>query len=98
LFFEAGTRISGLNGQTALLVVEISDTTLAYDKGRKAGIYARYGVSNLWVVDVNTLDTFVFSDPSPDGYRSTHVVGPTATLVPEFAPELAVRLSELKLI
>lgn len=78
--------------------MEISDTTLAYDKGRKAGIYARHGVKALWVIDVSTLDTYVFGEPSSEGYRSMRVVRPDQSLAPDFAPELSVKLSELQLI
>lgn len=37
----------------AILLVEVSDTTLAYDLGLKARLYAQSGVPEYWVVDVN---------------------------------------------
>src|SRR5438309_1973038 len=37
----------------ALLVVEVSDTTLSYDRNRKAPLYAQGGIADYWVVDLN---------------------------------------------
>lgn len=98
LFYEAKPKLAGLSPKTALLAVEIADTTVSYDKGRKAQVYARHGVRALWVIDANTLETYVFGEPSADGYRSLRVVRPDEVLVPDFAPELCVKLSDLPLI
>jgi Uma2 family endonuclease len=38
--------------KTALLVIEVSDTTLAYDRGRKASLYASRGIRDYWVVNL----------------------------------------------
>ena len=48
---------------TALLIVEVSDTTLAFDRGRKRELYAQANVSEYWIV--NLVDRFleVFRDP-----------------------------------
>ena len=96
LFYDSRYKVPDISPATSLLAVEIADTTLAYDKGRKAAIYARHGVKALWVIDVGTLETFVFADPASDGYRSLHVVGPGEILAPAFAPELGVKLAELQ--
>ena len=53
------------------LVVEVADTTLAFDLGRKAAIYARCGIAELWVVDVNSRAIHVFRKPGQSGYRET---------------------------
>ena len=81
-----------------LLAVEISDSTLAYDRGRKAKIYSNHHVRALWVIDVNTLDIHVFEKPGSDGYKSVRIVKPSETLAPDFAPELALMLAALPLI
>jgi Uma2 family endonuclease len=56
----------------ALLVVEVADTTLEYDLEVKCPMYARAGVAELWVVNVNRNELHVFRDPQ-FGY-STHLV------------------------
>ena len=95
LFYDGKSKIADLSPRTSLLAVEIADTTLAYDRGRKALIYARHGVPALWVINVNTLQTHVYSGPSPEGYLNMRTLEPDETLTPAFAPELAVKLGEL---
>jgi Uma2 family endonuclease len=47
----------------ALLVVEVADTTLAYDLEVKRPLYARAGVAELWIVDINRRELHVFREP-----------------------------------
>ena len=54
-----------------LLVIEVSDTTLAFDSKIKAALYARCGIAELWVVDVNDRAIHVFREPEEGGYRVT---------------------------
>ena len=51
---------------TALLVVEVADTSLFYDAGDKASLYAAGGIADYWVVDINHGQLIVFRDPRPD--------------------------------
>ena len=45
-----------LRGQNVLLVVEIADSSKRYDMGRKAKLYASFGVRELWVIDAVQAD------------------------------------------
>jgi Uma2 family endonuclease len=98
VFYDAAVTRDQLAPSNTWLGVEISDTTLGYDLGRKPRIYSNAGVRALWVIDVNTLETHQFSQPGIDGYKTLKTLGPNEVLVPDFAPELAVKLSELQLI
>ena len=51
----------------ALLVVEVSDTTLRKDRGYKAGLYARLGVPEYWIVDLEARRVEVRRGPLEDG-------------------------------
>jgi Uma2 family endonuclease len=53
---------------TIALVVEVSDTTLATDLGRKAHIYARAGVPEYWVVDLNEDRCLLHMGAGAEGY------------------------------
>jgi Uma2 family endonuclease len=94
-------RASGIRGLTAdnvLLVVEIADSSLRYDIGRKAALYASFGIHELWVIDAVRLTTRVFREPATDGYRNAYDFSPADRLVPLVAPEVfAARLDELEL-
>jgi Uma2 family endonuclease len=75
-----------------LLVVEVADTTLGFDLGTKVPLYARAGIAEAWVVDLQERAVRVFRDPSASGYRTSFAVSGeakvNATALP--AVELAV--------
>jgi Uma2 family endonuclease len=95
--FPRSQGLAGLSPATALLAVEVSDTSLGYDLGVKPRVYARFGVGELWVVDAVRLVVHVHRDPGPDGYGSIRVAPASELLVPFGAPELALRLADLDL-
>jgi Uma2 family endonuclease len=87
---------------TAALIVEISDTTLAYDRGRKANLYASRGVRDYWVV--NLIDRVVevrrkaAADPDADfghSYSETVIYRPGQTISPLGARKAKVRVVDL---
>jgi Uma2 family endonuclease len=63
VFYREEQPLAELNGPNALLVVEVADSSLSYDRGRKARLYASYGVRELWVIDAVKLVTFIYRDP-----------------------------------
>jgi Uma2 family endonuclease len=69
-FYPKAAGLRGLTAATGLLVVEIADTSLGYDLGRKAALYANFGIVELWVIDAVKLDTHIHREPTPAGYRS----------------------------
>jgi Uma2 family endonuclease len=97
VFYDKATGIRGLNQQTAHFVVEIADSSFAYDIGRKAALYASFGIPELWVIHAVRLETRIHREPSPAGYQFTLDLPPDQKLVPAFAPELAVTLAGLDL-
>lgn len=52
-----------------LLVVEVADSSIDYDFGRKLKLYARYGVQEVWIVNVQTETLHFFRSRSDVGYR-----------------------------
>ncbi len=93
----AAIKSYDLRGDTALLVVEIADLSLAYDQTTKAGVYARFGVREYWVIDAQSLSTRVHLQPGVSGYGMAHDRAATETVIPHLAPSLAVRLADLDL-
>jgi Uma2 family endonuclease len=97
VIYLRASGIRGLTAANALLVVEIADSSLRYDIGRKAALYASFGVRELWVIDAVRLTTRVFREPAADGYRDARDFGASDRLVPLLAPEpFALRLDELE--
>ena len=58
-----------------LLVVEVADTTLAYDRDIKVPLYARSGIPQVWLLDVNTKRLTVYLEPTAEGYRQVSTPG-----------------------
>lgn len=83
----------GVHPQTALLIVEVSVTTLRYDQ-RKATRYARAGVKEYWVVDGPGRRLIQHLGPTPDGYSriETHT---EAAIVQAQAGGAPVELKQL---
>jgi|ERR1051325_4960254 Uma2 family endonuclease len=81
---------------SSLLIVEIAVTSLRSDKTRKAPLYARQGVRELWVVDANQRKAWVHTGPTADGWSSEREVGPQDALRTAAIPGLTIKLGELE--
>ena len=98
VIYPRASGIRGFSADNVLLVVEIADSSLRYDIGRKAALSAGFGIRELWVIDAARLTARVFREPAADGYRDAQDFGPADRLMPLIAPEpFALRLDELKL-
>ena len=64
------------------LVVEVSDTTLSYDKTTKAALYARAGVPEYWIVNLNARTLIVHRAPTNDGYNELRTLNETDSVTP----------------
>jgi Uma2 family endonuclease len=84
------------------LVVEIAETSLAFDRGEKARLYARAGVGDYWILNLVDRVLEVFRDPEPDEtaphgwrYRTIERLGPNAAVSLLALPSIHVRVSDL---
>ena len=91
----AAIRTPDVRGDTALLVIEVSDTRYPYDTGAKAALYALHGVQEYWVIHARSRMTRVYRQPSASGYSDIREAAENEALVPLLAPALAVRLADL---
>jgi Uma2 family endonuclease len=98
VFYPKASGIKGLTAATAKLVVEIADSSLGYDLGRKAGLYAGFGIAELWVIDAVRLVTHIHRDPMLSGYGAVVECAADQRLVPLVTPTLGVALAELELV
>ena len=62
--------------ESALLVVEVAQSSHAIDRGRKAELYAAAGVPTYWLVDIPARVIEVRTDPGPASYRTLRTFGP----------------------
>ena len=86
--------------RTALLVVEVTDSTIAKDRTYKTRIYARAGIQEYWIVNLAERCLEVYREPvaSPEqasSYRSSQKLSPSDSLAPLAAPEAIITVAEL---
>ena len=97
LFWPRSIPLKDVTAATALLIVEVADTSLRYDLGTKAGLYARLGLNELWVINAETLVTTIHREPQPTRYANVENKQPYERIEPIRAPSLAVTLGTLDL-
>lgn len=78
-----------------LLIVEVADTSLRYDRHRKLPSYARAGIPEVWLVDLTVDRVETHRAPRGDGYAGHHILGADATLSPRLLPNIAIRVADL---
>ena len=78
-----------------LLLIEVSDTTLAYDRNVKLPLYARAGIGEVWIANLPAETIERYTDPSGDGYRRAEHKRRTETLQPAAFPGLTPTVIEI---
>lgn len=86
--------------KSALLIVEVAETSLYEDTTTKAELYAEAGIADYWVLDLVNRQLLVFRNPAPvaaggTAYRTHHTFGPADTVAPLAAPGATVRVADL---
>jgi len=87
---------------TALLVVEVSETTIEYDRNRKGSLYARAGIAEYWVLNLVDHALEVYRDPVPSAtapygweYSSVQRFSAEQSVCPLHAPNGRVSVADL---
>ena len=78
-----------------LLIVEVADTSLAYDRDVKRSLYARYGVPEFWIVNLAANEVEVCRAPTGDQYASVSHVGRDGVLEPELLSGVAIAVAAI---
>jgi Uma2 family endonuclease len=87
---------------SALLVIEVADSSLSYDREQKGSLYARAGLLDYWIVNLVDDRVEVYRDPVPDaahlyGYRYASRVDlvPPASIAPLALPGMVVAVADM---
>jgi Uma2 family endonuclease len=89
-FYAAGERPGPAD---VLLLVEVADSSLRFDQTVKLPLYARAGIAEFWLVDLQRRVIDVYREPSGHSYTvmTTHAAGEEVALA--LAPAIVVRLA-----
>ncbi|MCC5598067.1 Uma2 family endonuclease [Nostoc favosum] len=77
------------------LLIEVADTTLDTDRKQKAPLYAKAGIADYWILDVNQHQVYVFREPSLKGYNLEFILQEDATLSLIAFPEIEIHISQM---
>ena len=78
-----------------LLLIEVADSSLHYDRGEKRSRYAQVGIPEYWVVDIAQRRVFQSVDPEAEGYRIERVLGVGDVIDSAFASDVSLPVSEI---
>ncbi|NJM52990.1 MAG: Uma2 family endonuclease [Blastocatellia bacterium] len=77
------------------LIMEISDTTLAYDREAKAKAYSRNGIGQYLLLNLNNETLEEYREPSEDGYQFKRTLRKGDSLNLEAFPEVEIKIDDL---
>jgi len=78
-----------------LLVVEVADSSSAYDRQTKALLYARAGIADYWIADVGRDHVLMLRDPTESGYATTRILRRGEAVSPLAFPNLSLSIDEI---
>ena len=78
-----------------LLLIEVSDSSLAYDRDVKLALYARAEIPEVWLVDLNTDTLTLYAQPSNGAYGVIQTFRRGDNVTSIIIPDLSVRVEEI---
>ena len=78
-----------------LLIIEVSDTTLKYDRDTKSLLYAKNGIAQYIVLNVKTREITDMREPSPEGYRALKTLRSDERFNLVAFPEIEIKVNDL---
>src|ERR1044071_6712953 len=78
-----------------LLVLEVADSSIDYDRDVKAYLYARSGVAEYWILDVSENVLIRHTSPAGGSYRLVEPLDSTALIAPTLLPDCTISVGEL---
>ncbi|HTV72737.1 MAG TPA: Uma2 family endonuclease [Candidatus Acidoferrales bacterium] len=78
-----------------LLLIEVADSSLLFDRVVKLPLYAAAGIVEVWIVDLGAKAIEVYTLPEQGRYATHHVVRGDTTIVPTALPELSVHMRDV---
>lgn len=81
--------------QDVLLIIEVTETSLEYDKSVKLPLYAKHGIPEVWLVDLAQGRMEVHRKPQGERYMSAQKFKRDQTIAPEALPEVKLAVDEI---
>ena len=78
-----------------LLLIEVADTTLDFDRNVKLRLYARAGIPEVWIVNLQDRRVETYAEPEGDQYGSIRHYGPGESVAPLSFPDIALEVERV---
>ena len=81
---------------TAMLLIEVSESSLPFDRSEKLPLYSRAGISDFWIVNLQNRQLEVYRNPQSDGtYAPPTILTPGQSVSPLAMPTASVAVADL---
>jgi Uma2 family endonuclease len=78
-----------------LVLIEVADSSIDYDRKTKLPLYARSGIQEFWIIDLNAKRLERYTQPNDTGYGQCETLDKSATAVPAGLPDVAIDLGQI---
>jgi Uma2 family endonuclease len=78
-----------------LLLIEVADSSIDYDRDMKIPLYAESGILEVWIIDINEELIEVYRQPTPTGYRDIKTVKRNENLSLQAFPDIILSANEI---
>ena len=92
---EGGYTAQHPKPEDVVLLLEIADSSLRYDREDKLPLYGRSGVAESWLLDLTERRVQIFTAPGPNGYRQILRPEPAEIISPTHVPDFRIPASGL---
>jgi Uma2 family endonuclease len=90
-FYETGHP----QPQDILLLIEVADSSIDYDRDVKIPLYAESGILEVWLVDINQQVITVYRQPTPTGYKDIKTLTRNEKLSIQVFPEFTLNVNDI---
>ena len=77
------------------LIVEVSDSSLSYDRGVKLNLYAEFEIPEVWIANIRARTIEAYTDPSGGEYTARRTFRPGQTVSPAAFPDAALPVADV---
>jgi Uma2 family endonuclease len=81
--------------EDVLLLIEIADSSLNYDRNIKIPLYARYGIPEVWLIDLPKQHIEIYLKPSDDGYQHLWRPNNSEHISLSLLPQVIIKVAEI---
>jgi Uma2 family endonuclease len=81
--------------EDVLLIIEVADTSVEYDRSVKLPLYAKANISETWLANIKEDRIEAYSQPDNGIYQNARLIKRGETLTPESLPDLSITVEEI---